>query len=56
MSGELLQNPGNAEQIYYSINKLFVLLHSYVGFGGKKNYFDFLLPIEGRIFSFDLRL
>ena len=47
ISGELLQNPDDIGQIYYSINKLFVLLHSYVGFVGKKNYFDFLLPIEG---------
>ena len=47
ISGELSQNPGNIEQLYYSINKLFVLFHSYVGFGGKKNYFSFLLPIEG---------
>ena len=30
ISGELLQNPDDIHQIYYSINKLFVLLHAYV--------------------------
>ena len=51
ISGELLQNRDDIGQIYYSINKLFVLLHSYVGFGRIKNYFDFLLPIEGSCYS-----
>ena len=47
ISGELLQNPDNIHQIYFSINKLFVLLDAYVGFGRGKNYLNFLLPFEG---------
>ena len=47
ISGELLQNPDNIHQIYYSINKLFVLLHAYVEFGRGKNYLNFLLLCEG---------
>ena len=34
-------------QIYYNINKLFVLLHAYVGFGKEKNCLNFVLPGEG---------
>ena len=47
ISGELLQNSDNMHQIYYSINKLFVLWHAYVGFGKGNNYLNFLLPCEG---------
>ena len=47
ISGELLQNPDHIRQIYYSINKLFVLLYAYVGFGKGKNYSNFLLPHGG---------
>ena len=43
MSGELLLNPDDIHQIYYSINNLLV----YVGFGRGKKYLDFLLPCEG---------
>ena len=36
------QNADNIHQMYYSINKLFVLLHAYVGFGRGKNYLNFI--------------
>ena len=43
----LLKNPDDINQIYYNINKLFALLHAYVGFGAELNYLNFLLPAEG---------
>ena len=51
ISGELFQNPDDIHQMYYSINKLFVLLHAYVGFKlfklFKKLFKFYLLPCEG---------
>ena len=46
ISFNLLNNPDDIKTIYYDISKLFVLLHSYVGFGQEKDYSNFSLPGE----------
>ena len=38
------------------MNKLFALLHAYVGFGAELNYLNFLLPAEGSSIAIGIKI